>query len=855
MLCSQDLLGKKTPPRRAALLTKDFINFNISLEKTSSRGYEAFSGERMKEKRLLQSWKEISDYLNCSVRTCHRWEEELDLPIHRLDGTPKARVFAYTDELDQWRAEKLGHTKSAEKTAVSAPWKKYRRIMFLTGGAIGLVAIAIFVWHLFPPNLLPIPDDKPSLAIVQFENPGGNDSLAPWTTALPDLIITDLLQSRYATVVGITDLYRKLRDLKLAEAEKFSNEDIRKVAQIANVRYVATGSLKKTSRDVTVSVTVHNTKTGESVKSFEAGFRNEEYVFAAADALSEKIKLAIGLNSRYVSRDIDKKVEEISTSSPQAFKLFSQGYRLAGIAKYQEGIPVLQKAAGIDPKFAMAYKYLFLACLNSLRKDDAEKYMRKTVDLAGRLSERERGQAFVLFYEMYEENSGKRLESLERLCRFYPDDWLGSQRLLSIYIRNEEWDKALPVAERSWRVNKTNSNMSWQLLSWLVQCYENLGRIDKAGTFLNAFIQDNPNPFPAGAVNLRVYFLIRRNQFDIALAYVESLIAHRPNDRNLFLLKGEVYFYQNDFESAEREFRRAFDQGELRIRLEALSYLRDLDLARGRVEEAKDQLRRRLEMLNEAERKTGKDQVMPPVYLLGIKNSSRWDLAYLHRLTGKLPEALAEIEAAVQDNEKQTAEGGSGPPLEILHLKALITLEMNRREEFEKQAEKIKQHIEQGQNPRLMRIYYHLLGHRELKNNNLPGSIEYFSKAVDLLSIPGGRVFINCNTTDPQYFYSLAEAYAQYHDSFRALPTFEKVTLPTVERLHSGDLYAKCFYKMAKLYESRQSLPSTTAEDRKTGHIRAIENYRKFLSLWGNADPIFPEIAEAKKRLAALESE
>lgn len=42
----------------------------------------------MEEKKLLQSWKEISNHLNCSLRTCHRWEEDLDLPVHRLNGTP-----------------------------------------------------------------------------------------------------------------------------------------------------------------------------------------------------------------------------------------------------------------------------------------------------------------------------------------------------------------------------------------------------------------------------------------------------------------------------------------------------------------------------------------------------------------------------------------------------------------------------------------------------------------------------------------------------------------------------------------------------------------------------------------------
>jgi hypothetical protein len=63
----------------------------------------------MEDRQVLESWKEISAHLRRGVRTCQNWEHDLGLPIHRLDGTPKARVFAYADELDRWIEEKLGH--------------------------------------------------------------------------------------------------------------------------------------------------------------------------------------------------------------------------------------------------------------------------------------------------------------------------------------------------------------------------------------------------------------------------------------------------------------------------------------------------------------------------------------------------------------------------------------------------------------------------------------------------------------------------------------------------------------------------------------------------------------------------
>ena len=53
--------------------------------------------------RYLDSWKEIAAYLGRNIRTCWLWERELGMPVHRLDGSPKARVFAWTGEIDAWR--------------------------------------------------------------------------------------------------------------------------------------------------------------------------------------------------------------------------------------------------------------------------------------------------------------------------------------------------------------------------------------------------------------------------------------------------------------------------------------------------------------------------------------------------------------------------------------------------------------------------------------------------------------------------------------------------------------------------------------------------------------------------------
>jgi len=51
---------------------------------------------------VLNSWKEIANYLARGVRTAQRWERNSKLPVHRIGNGPKAPVFAFGNELDAW---------------------------------------------------------------------------------------------------------------------------------------------------------------------------------------------------------------------------------------------------------------------------------------------------------------------------------------------------------------------------------------------------------------------------------------------------------------------------------------------------------------------------------------------------------------------------------------------------------------------------------------------------------------------------------------------------------------------------------------------------------------------------------
>jgi PAS domain S-box-containing protein len=56
----------------------------------------------MTQERVLRSWKQIAEFLNCEVRTVQRWESSRGLPVHRVPGASRAPVYAFADELFSW---------------------------------------------------------------------------------------------------------------------------------------------------------------------------------------------------------------------------------------------------------------------------------------------------------------------------------------------------------------------------------------------------------------------------------------------------------------------------------------------------------------------------------------------------------------------------------------------------------------------------------------------------------------------------------------------------------------------------------------------------------------------------------
>ena len=208
-------------------------------------------------------------------------------------------------------------------------------------------------------------------------------------------------------------------------------------------------------------------------------------------------------------------------------------------------------------------------------------------------------------------------------------------------------------------------------------------------------------------------------------------------------------------------------------------------------------------------------------------------LAYMHLKSKNLEEALKEYdealiiasEAGILDRQR-----------EALYFRGRVYTEMKFKDESQKMADELKELIGNGMNRKAMRLYYHLIGMIELEKENFSEAIESFNQALSLLPS-------QFNPDDGQALFidSLALAYYKAGDYEKARQEYERIIHLTTGRLFYGDIYAKSFYMLGKIYEE---------EDMQR---QAIEHYVKFLDLWKKADPGIDEIEDAKNRLAKMQ--
>jgi tetratricopeptide (TPR) repeat protein len=315
----------------------------------------------MDKGRLLDSWKEISAYLGRGVRTCRRWERDLGLPVHRLDGSTKARVFAYASELDDWRARKQSSGGAKEGSSHRPGPMAGRKKLFVPALAVGTVLFAALALMTFLPRKTPAPPAKieNSIAVISFRNQTGDktyDYLCQ--RAIPDLLITNLENAGYlyiATWERMTDLLKQMgkRDLRFIDSDLGFE-----LCRREGISYLVSGSLTKAGETFVLDIKLLDAEKKKLLKAHQTRGSGEDSILSTQiDELSRDILGSVGIPEQKIEA-VRLVIGDVTTSSLEAYSSYLEGEDFFFKFKFPEARASFEKALRIDPSFASAYRSL-----------------------------------------------------------------------------------------------------------------------------------------------------------------------------------------------------------------------------------------------------------------------------------------------------------------------------------------------------------------------------------------------------------------------------------------------------------------------------------------------------------------
>jgi len=684
---------------------------------------------------------------------------------------------------------------------------------------IALVIAAVVILKLLPRKeaIPPAPSGKPSLAVMYFKNNTGDERLDHLRTMLSDLLIADLTQSKHIKILSGDRLFDILSELNQVEAKSYSSKVLKEVAVRGRVNHILQGTYAKAGETIRINTLLQEVGTGELIGSESVEGEGEESIFSMVDELTRRIKKNFRLSAEEIASDIDKAVGKITTSSPEAYKYYSEGRKYFHKGEYHKSIQLMEKAVTIDPEFAMAYRSMFMVYERIGNYSESRKYRQKAFELRDQVSDRERYYIEGTVYSRSEKTRDKAIEAYEKLLELYPEDSIGNNNVAVSYNSLEQWDKAIKRFEV---LIHSRDESSFPYFN-LAYTYMAKGLYDKAREILEYYL-DNFTDNTYIRNWLAMNHLCQR-RYDLALAEVDKALSLNPALSDNIVLKGDIYHCRGDLDKSEREYQKLLETEEQGVHLLGLNKLGALYLLQGKLEESKSHLKQGIEL----PKKVGR---------IGWKSEFHLALGYIHLKSGSLKEALEEYKKAwdsAVEGERLSSQRA------VLHFRGLAYLEMKAIDEAQKVADELKEMIEKGISRKHIRYYYHLVGNIELKRENFSKAIEYFEKALYLLpsqSDPASDV--HALFLDP-----LAIAYYKAGDLEKAQEEYEKITTLTTGRLYYGDIYARSFYMLGKIYEQKGWKGKT------------IEHYEKFLDLWKDADAGIAEVEDAKKRLTTLKGE
>jgi tetratricopeptide (TPR) repeat protein/predicted Ser/Thr protein kinase len=691
----------------------------------------------------------------------------------------------------------------AERKAM-APRSRTRLFRFLAITAV--IAVVAVIYLVFEPFRVEVGPEKAavaqenSLAIMYFENMADPEDTDRTARMLTSLLITDLSESRYISVVSRQHLYDILSLLGKEDLKVIDRTVASEVADRAGVKWILTGEILQIEPDIVVTSDISDAATGKIRATQRVVGGTSDDIFVVADRLSKAIREDMSVPED-VADDIERTIAEGTTHSPDAYRHYMEGWDYVYKHYYLEAVESFRKALEFDSTFSMAY----WSRARFVDEPEKSSLMAQAVKHSPGASPRER----LYIDAMAARHSGdhrQEVEILTGLTERYPD-WIQAYVSLGITYRLylSEPEPSIPLFHKALEINPLYK----EAYNQLAYSCSDAGDLDQAVWAINEYIAlapDEANPYDTRG-DLYAY----NGRLDEALESYRRASEIKPTFSTW--KEGTMHLFKREYAPAESCFKHLASSSGKQNRALGRLALATVPMYRGRFDDARQVL----------DVGIGADEMEQ---IVGFNTAEKYRLlAEIYAEKGDFESALeatrhyAEMTKTLNPNEP-----GSWI---VLYVYILIkTGDIAGAEELVAplRAEYDKDPDAFTDSGRLVAF-----GLAERARGNTEGATALLSKALEAdvpyLHIQTMLAEVNMEAGRIGEAAELLEVAIGRYDPVRSIMPFWNV---------------RAYYLLGLAYEESG------------WDAKAAEQYEEFLEIWKDADPGISEIEDARRRLAHL---
>ncbi len=705
---------------------------------------------------------------------------------------------------------------TSKEITVRIPSKK----VWIPGAAVLVALLALAVWQFIPEK----EGAKRGVAVIGFKNQTGEADLDYLREAIPHLLITSLGESKRLRVTTWERMKDILRNSGREATAIFDEEAGFEACRKEGIEALVLGSFVKAGETFATDVQVLDTSTKHLLKSASAkGEGVDSILKSQIDEISRTIRRGIALPPLKIETPA-RKIIDLTTNSMEAYNYYLKAREAHENFFYLEAKNLAEKAIAVDPEFAIAY-YLLSEADGELydypgRRDALE----KAKTFSARATEQERLFIEARYASIIERDAAKRLRLLKELVEKYPEDKQAHSDLGLYYSGYDHSQEAVSEYEKAIAIDPGFG----YAINQVGYEYARMGDFAKALQRFERYAELNPGlPNPIDSIAEMNMFM---GKLDEAVAKYHAALAVKPDFYQSCGGLAYTHALKEDYAETERwlnEFAKRAPTPQ--TKLEGLALKNFYNCLLGRLDQS---VAGYLSILEQLE-KFRVGSIIPWTHL---------HLGYVYIERGELDKARQGLQIWMDYVEKASPSHLNYNKAYYRFVLGLIELRQGRLDAAKACLAEIRGLLP-GLSPEDQKpfAFYGPLLEAEvaLAGNSVDQAVRAGEK-IEFQYLRSVNIGNMLSYNLPLIKDVLARAYWKKGDLDKAVAVYERLTTIDPKNRLRMLIHPLYHYRFGRVLEEKGEKE------------RARLEYEKFLKYWGDADPRFIELKDARARLARL---